>query len=135
MTGPGEGKIKLQAKVYLAFDGEEELLDGAEVYVHVKGYSLARVTHLDIEHPSLNAIIAPSSGRYLLIKGLDGGIAIHFKKARIKVLNDEVNAVLKNREWTVTWVGGKVGGVYVGFKREHVRRLEGLARELGVEPR
>jgi len=33
-------------------------------------------------------------------------------------------------------VGGKLGGMYVGFRRREVRKLEGLARRLfGVEPR
>ncbi len=44
MTGPGEGKYELK---------------GAKVYIHEKGKSLARITHIDIEHPDINKIIKP----------------------------------------------------------------------------
>jgi len=136
MTGPGEGKIKLSARVFLALrSGIERELEDAEVYLHVKGYSLAKVTHLDIEHPSLNAFIPPSSGRYLYIKGVNGGLQISRGKAYVKVMNPKLNRVLGVDEWTVTWVGGKEGGIYIGFKKEHIRKLEELALEFGVEPR
>ena len=44
MSGPGEGK---------------KILKGAKVYIHEKGKSGARITHIDIEHPSINKIIKP----------------------------------------------------------------------------
>jgi len=57
MTGPGEGKLPLNAKVCL----NAEELPSARVYIHLKGYSRATVTHLDIEHPKLNRIIPPKA--------------------------------------------------------------------------
>ena len=136
MTGPGEGKVKLEAEVLLALrSGIESRLNGAEVYVHVKGYSLARVTHLDIEHPSLNAFIPPSGGKYLRVKGIDGGLQVFQGKTYVKVLNPELNRILSNGEATITWVGGKLGGIYIGFKKEHIRKLEDIASQYGVIPR
>ena len=39
MSGAGEGKIELK---------------DAKVYIHVKGKSGARITHIDVEHPEIN---------------------------------------------------------------------------------
>jgi len=79
MTGPGEGKLLLKnAKVYL--DNKEI---PAEVYIHVKGYSLARVTHLDIEHEVLNEIIKPEKGYFYSIYGIEGGIKVKFENQKL----------------------------------------------------
>ncbi len=67
MSGPGEGKIKLGK---------------ADVYLHVKGKSNARVTHVDIELPALNKIIKPGEGTY--VQGKEGGVFIGLKKEMIQ---------------------------------------------------
>jgi hypothetical protein len=36
---------------------------------------------------------------------------------------------LKKGEKTRTWVGGKEGGIYIGFKKEQIEKLEKIARE------
>lgn len=72
MSGPGEGKIKLGK---------------ADVYVHIKGKSRARITHVDIELPELNKIIKSGENSY---------------------------------------VGGKKGGVFIGLKKEMIKRAEKL---------
>ncbi|MEM1746375.1 MAG: hypothetical protein QXR33_00285 [Candidatus Nezhaarchaeales archaeon] len=72
MTGPGEGKLKINAQVYV--NGEP--LRDVDVYIHVKGYSLARVTHLDIEHPDVNKYVKPHDGRFLKIVGVKGGFMV-----------------------------------------------------------
>ena len=66
MTGPGEGKIKLGK---------------ADVYIHLKGKSLARVTHIDIELDKLNKIIKPGEASY--VQGKKGGVFIGLKKEMI----------------------------------------------------
>lgn len=125
MTGPGEGKLLLNgAKVYL--DSEEI---PAEVYIHVKGYSLARVTHLDIEHEKLNSIIKPEKGGFFSIHGIDKGIKIDFGKKTILIIHDFLSEVLSKGEKTRTWVGGKVGGIYIGFRKEQIVKLEKIAKE------
>ena len=50
MTGPGYGK---------------KLLGKANVYIHEKGKSLARITHIDIELEELNKIIKPKQACYV----------------------------------------------------------------------
>jgi len=67
MSGPGEGKIRLGK---------------ANVYVHVKGKSNARITHLDIELDKLNKIIKPGESSYVGAK--EGGVFIGLRKNMIK---------------------------------------------------
>ena len=67
MTGPGYGK---------------KLLKGAKVYIHEKGKSFARITHIDIEHPMIGKIIKPKEATYCA--GKRGGCFIGLKKEMIK---------------------------------------------------
>jgi len=117
--------------------GRSEKLGEAEVYIHVKGYSLARVTHLDIEHPKLNKHIPPRGGRFMPVLGVRGGLKVVVSKdVRVEVYSPLLNKVMPPGSRTFTWVGGKYGGAYIGFKREEVRKLEEIAKEVfGVEPR
>jgi len=66
MSGPGEGKKELK---------------GAKVYIHEKGKSFARITHIDVEHPKLNKIIKPKEATYAA--GKHGGFFIGLKKPMI----------------------------------------------------
>ena len=63
MSGPSEGKI---------------FLGKADVYLHEKGKSLARVTHIDVELDKLNDIIKDGENSY--VGGKKGGIFIGLKK-------------------------------------------------------
>jgi len=62
MSGPGEGKKKLGT---------------ATVYIHEKGKSRARVTHIDIELPALNKVIAAGENTYC--GGKRGGVFLGLK--------------------------------------------------------
>lgn len=140
MTGRAEGKLELKnSKVYLIAERERVNLK-ASVYVHLKGYALARVTHLDVEHELLDSIIPPKRGEFLSIHGIKNGIEIKvekeitykkkkYKVKAIEILHPFLNEVLKEKEKTRTWVGGKLGGIYVGFRREEVKKLEEIAWE------
>ncbi|MBI2630467.1 hypothetical protein HYW76_05180 [Candidatus Pacearchaeota archaeon] len=66
MTGPGEGKIKIGK---------------ADVYIHLKGKSNARVTHVDIELDELNKIIKPGEASY--VQGKEGRVFIGLKREMI----------------------------------------------------
>lgn len=140
MTGPGEGKIKIDSNVSIQTLDKPILLSDAEVYIHVKGYLNAKVTHLDIEHEMLNVIVKPKAGEFLSIIGFNGGLRIKLSKPirhhgkvlrSIEVKSPILNSILKSGETTRTWIGGKYGGIYIGFKREHIRKLEELASKLG----
>ena len=65
MSGPGFGKHKLKV----------------DAYIHEKGKSNARITHIDIEGPIAD-IIKP--GEITFIKGKTGGVFIALKKEMIK---------------------------------------------------
>ena len=67
MSGPGEGKIKLGK---------------ADVYIHIKGKSNARITHIDIESDELNKIIKPNENTY--VGGKEGGVFLGLKKEMIE---------------------------------------------------
>lgn len=67
MSGPGEGKIKLK---------------NVDVYVHLKGKSGARITHIDIESPEISKIIKTKEATYCA--GKPGGCFIGLKKDMIK---------------------------------------------------
>lgn len=130
MTGPGEGKLRLEAEIKLIKDGFVEEVDG-EVYIHVKGYSRARVTHLDVESPKLEGLLRGERGIFTWLYGVRGGIEIKFPgKTTLIISSGLLNEVLSVNEKTRTWVGGKEDGIYVGFRREHVRRLEKIAVEV-----
>jgi hypothetical protein len=66
MSGPGTGKT---------------LLGKANVYIHEKGKSNARITHIDIELEELNKIIKPGESSY--VQGKEGGVFIGLKKEMI----------------------------------------------------
>ena len=67
MTGACEGK---------------KVLKGAKVYLHVKGKAGARITHIDIEHPTINKIIKPKEATYCA--GKNGGCFIGLKGEMLK---------------------------------------------------
>jgi hypothetical protein len=67
MSGPSEGK---------------KFLGKADVYLHEKGKSLARATHIDIELEKLNRIIKDKEATYCA--GKEGGVFIGLKKEMLK---------------------------------------------------
>lgn len=67
MSGPGDGKT---------------FLGKADIYIHEKGKSNARITHVDIELDALNDIILPGEATYVQAK--EGGVFIGLKKEMIK---------------------------------------------------
>ncbi len=105
-------------------------MEDAQVYVHLKGYALARVTHLDIEHNALNAVYPPKGGGFQTVLGVDGGLEVRLPSGKVVVLNPLLNRILAPGQATRTWVGGKYGGIYIGFRKAEVEKLEALASTL-----
>ena len=129
MTGPAIGKLPLRgARVSILESGKFREIE-AEVYIHVKGYSLARVTHLDIESPELNRVYPIKGGSFLPIIGIRNGIEIRTRKTRIRIVHPLLNEVLNVGEYTRTWVGGKIGGIYIGFRKGELEKLEKICEE------
>ena len=73
MSGPGEGK---------------KLIGKANVYIHEKGKSNARITHLDIELDEINNIIKPGEATY--VEGKEGGVFIGLKREMIQRAEKEL---------------------------------------------
>ena len=71
MTGRGEGKHSLKG----------------EMYIHEKGKSNARITHIDLEGDICKII---KSGETSFVKGKEGGVFIALKKEMIKRAENEI---------------------------------------------
>lgn len=144
MTGPGEGKIPLKSRVFL-FSGRSKAELRCSVYLHVKGYSMARVTHVDVEADELNELLPPGGSTYAVVYTVGKELRVKLRESgspggrggRASEVSIEcpelVGALAPMR--SVAYVGGKEGGIFIGFRREFVRRLEELAVKLGVVPR
>ncbi len=140
MTGPAPGKLRVEdAKVILVTPEEVKTLD-ADVYIHVKGYSFARVTHIDVEHPELNNIVPPGTGIYAPVRGTGWGFTVSFERLIKGVVLEVESRILSRifrygeRSWC--YVGGKHGGIFLGLRKEYVKRLEEIAKHVyGVEPK
>jgi hypothetical protein len=148
MPGPIKGKLKIDADVYfLSKDGEVKLGE-VTVYVHVKGYARARVTHLDIEDENVKRLISRGRGNFLDIRGVEGGIIVQAKMERemevagkilkvwgLAMFDSDLNTILAVGETTRTWVGRKYDGLYIGFRKNEVLKLEKMALEkFGLRP-
>jgi hypothetical protein len=121
MTAPIEGKLLLDAHVYL----NDEELENAQVYVHLKGYARATVTHLDIEHLELTGIIPPKTRTFIWLIGIEDGILIRTEKGdTVKVIQPLLSNVLGRGEKTKTCVGGKFNGLFIGFRKRELTKLE-----------
>ena len=66
MSGPAEGKHKIQITAY----------------IHEKGKAQARITHIDLEGDDISEIIKP--GEITFIRGKPGGAFIALKKDMIQ---------------------------------------------------
>ena len=138
MTGAAEGKIPLRGFVELIDDSAYRL--DCDIYLHIKGYSLARVTHIDLENPILNKIVKPKKAMYLPFKVGYSKIIIFLKKTirinnpdvtikKISIYCPELVDALGEDKSSYVYVGGKFGGVFLGFKKDFIKRLEALAEE------
>ncbi len=141
MTGPGPGKLPIEAVVEIVIGSRTHVVEGAEVYLHVRGWSRAFVTHLDVESPKLNEVVAkPRQGFYARWRYLPAGLAIDCRRALTPCIlrireGGFLGSVFGVGEEDWCFVGGKVGGIFIGFRKGVIARLEDLAKRVwGVEP-
>ncbi len=142
MTGPGPGKIKLNAKVFLKCNNSFFKVNDIEVYLHLKGWSRARVTHLDVESSIVNEyIVRPKQGFYAKASYNRSGLWIHTLKALkpctiLIVEEDVLPKVFSLGEETWCYIGGKIGGMYIGFRKKYIELLEQIAyTKWGIKPK
>jgi len=139
------GKLLLDASTVLMPCGRK--ID-AEVYIHLKGYARARVSHLDVEKMGLGKVIRRGRGNFLEIKGVENGLEVVLREKCQIILNREeftvssiviacplLNKVVEKGELTRAWVGRKYDGIYIGFRKAELEKLEKLALEnFGMKP-
>lgn len=120
----------MDAQVYL----NEAELDDAQVYIHLKGYARATVTHLDIEHPQLAGFVPPKMRAFIWIIGIENGILIRTDQGdTVKILQPLLTTVLQRGVKTKTCVGGKFNGIFIGFRKRELSKLEHIAEDLLAE--
>jgi hypothetical protein len=133
------GKLRLDASTIL-MPYEREI--DAEVYIHLKGYARARVSHLDVEKIGLGKVIHRGRGNFLEIRGVENGLEVVLREKRQIILDEEelvvssivivcslLNEVLEKEKSTRAWIGRKYDGIYIGFRKAELERLEKLALE------
>jgi len=139
------GKIKLNAQTFL-MPRRDKLC--ASVYVHLKGYARARVSHLDVEKVGLGGVVHRGRGNFLEVKGIKQGIEVTMRESKeieidgrkskvssIIILDPLLNEVLEEDKSTRAWVGRKYDGIYIGFRKEEIEKLEKVAlEEFGIKP-
>ncbi len=123
------GKIKIRGKVFL--DGKE--LINANVYIHIKGYSRARVTHIDIQDPELRKIIPPRHSDYPEILWGVSTVNIPVKDHNLTIINCTLGKLIKLNG--NIYVGGKGKGIFLGLHKEQIKNLENYGSSIGITPK
>ncbi|MGQ4834264.1 MAG: hypothetical protein ACP6IS_10275 [Candidatus Asgardarchaeia archaeon] len=132
MTGPAKGKVPIEVKVTLYNNHVWKVPVNA--YIHVKGYSLARVTHLDLES-DLFEFENKEQGYGAIIVGRHNGFVVVIKEPLIrgphKYTRIEVKGlnIIERGKRVGGYLGLKEGGIFIGFKKEVLRKLEEIAKE------
>jgi len=135
MTGPAIGKVPIDA--YIEING---IRIDATFYIHIKGYSLARVTHLDIEDINVSTNYQKRLIPAAFIGTMNGFHVILTRDAKMTINGIETRKftirglkLLQYGEKSGGYVGLKEGGIFLGFKKEIIRRLESIAKKIAPE--
>jgi len=139
MTGPGPGKIEIPCeKLVIRRDNGACITVKPTVYIHIKGYSLARVTHIDIEHPGLEKLVnlnireivpvlIERVGTYLIVKS-------YRKRVTLIIYSEHMAQLFPDRYRGGGVMGGKADGIFIGVRKEIIERLEEFGARLGWPP-
>jgi len=139
------GKLRLNASTILM--PCERKVD-AEVYIHLKGYARARVSHLDIEKIGLGKVIRRGRGNFLEIRGVENGLEVILQDECQIILDEEeltvssivinyslLNEIIEKKKSTKAWIGRKYDGIYISFRKAELEKLEKMALEsFGIKP-
>ena len=90
---------------------------------------------MDVEGRALD-FKSESKGMFCSLKGMEKGIEIEFGNfgiGKIIIISDLLNLVLKPKEKTRAFLGFKEGGIFIGFRRKYIERLERIAKEVKPE--
>jgi len=127
MAGPSVGKISIDVEVFF-----EDKPIKCNVYIHVKGYSRALVTHLDIEGFDVYAdkkyipavVVGKLDEVSIVLSNPITVSSMKVKKIRIKGLR-----ILSAGDRSGAYLRIKEGGVSLGMRRELIKKLEEIARK------
>ena len=122
------GKIRINGSVFL--DNTE--LKDASIYIHVKGYSRARVTHLDVESQELKGVIRPRHSTYPEVKW-STSTQINVNNHNITIRSEDLAKIIHLNG--NLYVGGKGKGIFLGFHKEQISEMEKFASEKGIKPK
>ncbi|NPA69354.1 MAG: hypothetical protein GXO26_00970 [Crenarchaeota archaeon] len=137
MTGPGPGKIEIDCEKLIIISGTKTLTIIPRVYIHIKGWSLARVTHIDVEHDDLCEILNIKPREIIggiLINSKDN-IEVKTRKAILKIYSKILTSLIPTNYRGGCVIGGKIGGVFIGVRKEIIRILEKYGEKHGYAPR
>ncbi|RLE54844.1 MAG: hypothetical protein DRJ40_09695 [Thermoprotei archaeon] len=140
MTGPAPGKVSIRCDKVVIKSRAQISTIRPDLYIHVKGYSLARVTHIDVEYPELEkmlsisyrevlpAILSTQTRDYVLV-------IVPSRELHMSIYSEELREILPRNYRGGCVVGGKVDGIFIGVKREVIKYLEEFASSRGYPPR
>ncbi|AWR93281.1 transferase [Acidianus brierleyi] len=124
MEAKPSGKIPIEGKVWL--DGKEV---ESKLFLHVRGYNRARVTHIDIEGEKIRGLIRPRHSVYPEVEWKDK-VEIPIYDHILILEIPEIKLEFKGN----LYVGGKGKGIFLGFHRDQIKILEEIAKQKGVIP-
>ncbi len=140
MTGPGPGKIRLDCEK-LVIKRLREVVTTVRpvVYIHVRGYSYARVTHIDVEYPSLENMVGLGLREIVPIYLKRVGDYVIIKSLKINttmiIYSRDLARIMPYRYRGGGVMGGKIDGVFIGVRRDLIQILEEIAARMGWPPR
>ncbi len=139
MTGPGPGKIRIDCEKVNIIKGKARYCIVPDVYIHVKGYSYARVTHLDIEYSNIEKILGIHIREIVpaFVKKFTNFIMLKSWKifTTMEIYSKTLLELIPPGYEGGCVIGGKQDGIFVGFKKEILRILEEYCTKLGWPPR
>lgn len=132
MTGEAFGKIEVPNSAITLCDKNNDCLDLDDfvVYVHVKGYAEAKITHLDIEGADYARIEEEFLGEHerttVKLYYADGVLYVSSPKASMMIVLD-----IPSEEDVSCYgtMGLKEGGVFIGLCRKLIEVFEPWGKE------
>ena len=123
------GKIMVSGEVFL--DGVKS--DDAIIFIHLKGYGRARVTHIDIESMAFKKILLPRHSDYPEINLDSDKVNIPVKEHELIIISTTLGKLMKFHG--NLYVRGKGKGIFFGLHRDQIKIIEEYASTLGIPPK
>ncbi len=108
-------------------------LENAVVFIHVKGYGRARVTHIDIEDRKFNKILPPRHSDYPEVVWNSSTVKIPVKDHELIIVSKTLGDIIHLNG--KLYIRGKGKGIFFGLHREQIKKIEDYAAFLGIPPK